>query len=326
MPTDLRGEAVTGPLQNYSIEYRNRRFYADQVFPFIDNVPINAKIWKYNKGDMFRLIDGDIIRYPGTEAKRGEKRGTYTNIHTIPYAFAAEVTDEDRSYANFMNTPPLSPDMKALRYCNNQILLQREYRVSSLIQGTTWSGGNNDAEGGWTVATGSTFEADVFLAVNTIVAATACDPMNLKMIMDYKTATIVTRDVDLLEKYKYVKDGKMPLSWLAQLFGIGEVISAGSRYNTDDETYAGTDWVGKYFWESNTGKGGAFLYYWPDEVGLDMLTAGGIFRTGQGEGAQQVYTFREPGKHQDVYEVGEETDEVAICADLGYLWTDTHTT
>ncbi len=41
---------------------------------------------------------------------------------------------------------------------------------------------------------------------------------------------------------------------------------------------------------------------------------------------RRTSTWREKSKHQDVYEVAEETDIVQVCADAGYMWADTYAT
>jgi hypothetical protein len=67
-----------------------------------------------------------------------------------------------------------------------------------------------------------------------------------------------------------------------------------------------------------------FLYVRPQKVGLKMLSAGGQARKKYDNGlARRTTTWREASKHQDVYEVAEETMILQIGADLGYLWKDT---
>ena len=47
---DVKGAMVAGPLANVSVQYKNRSYIADQVYPIIERVPAKAKILIYKKG------------------------------------------------------------------------------------------------------------------------------------------------------------------------------------------------------------------------------------------------------------------------------------
>ena len=95
MPQPNANEMVVrGPLASISLAYRNHSYIADRVFPIIDGVSAKQKILKYLKGAWFRDEAG--IRGPGARANRGGFPTSWVNITPAEYAFAKEVTDEDR--------------------------------------------------------------------------------------------------------------------------------------------------------------------------------------------------------------------------------------
>src|SRR4030042_2479131 len=89
---------VAGPLQNVSVAYRNTSYIADRVFPIIDKIAPKAKIARYLKGAWCRDEAG--IRGPGARANRGGYPVDYLSVATKEYAFAKEVTDEDRRFVS----------------------------------------------------------------------------------------------------------------------------------------------------------------------------------------------------------------------------------
>src|SRR4030065_1573303 len=91
---DSRDLIVGGPLPNISLAYRNKSYIADRVFPIIDRVSPRAKIARYLKGAYFRDEAG--IRGAGARANRGGYEVDMISLNTKEYAFAKEVTDEDR--------------------------------------------------------------------------------------------------------------------------------------------------------------------------------------------------------------------------------------
>src|SRR4030065_1888360 len=93
---NVRDLIVAGPLSDVSIVYRNQVYIGDKVFPIIDKVSPKAKIARYLKGAWFRDEAG--IRGPGGRANRGGYPVDLISLSTKEYAFAKEVTDEDRRF------------------------------------------------------------------------------------------------------------------------------------------------------------------------------------------------------------------------------------
>ncbi|MBV6343461.1 hypothetical protein [Candidatus Magnetobacterium casense] len=313
---------VAGPLANVSVAYRNRSYIADRVFPVIDNISPKAKIARYLKGAWFRDEAG--IRGPGGEAMRGGYPVDLLSISTKEYAFAKEVTDEDRKFANSQGAPPLKPDQDALEFCADKIDLSKERRVASMILAGTWSGvAGEDAAGLWAPNDATnTFIADVLARIETIRAATGLRP-NV-MVMDFGTYNTLKKLDALLDRIKYTQRGILTVDLIAAMFDLDEVLLGEAIYSSAKETKAGTDWTSVNVWEKTATKGSAFLYYRPSSPGLKTPSAGYQARVAYDDGGiRRSTTWREPARHQDVYEVAEETDIVQTGTDLGFLWYDT---
>lgn len=325
MPQPGQEIVIAGPLQNVSIGYRNRLYVADRVFPLIPNVPPEAKIARYLKGAWFR--DEATMRGPGGEAGRGGYPIDFIDVILKEYAFAKEVTDEDRTLAASQGAAPLQPDQDGIEFAQDKILLKREVRVAALIKASVWSGvaaGGTDAGGTWAAGAGNTFLADVKAKKALIQSATGFIPNCL--LIDNGTYNSLTEESTILDKIKYTQKGVLTAELMAAVLDLDEVIVAGAVTSTAKELKTGLDFTAARIWEVNATKGMAFLYYRPPSPGLKIPSAGYIARGGdtQGfKGGMRLTTWRENSRHQDVYEAAEKLDIVACGLDVGYMWKDT---
>jgi len=323
---EVKEEITAGPLQNVSIAYRNKDYIGDRIFPILDGADPKAKVYKYRKGAWFRDEAG--IRAPGARARRGGWVITPVSISTNEYAFAKEVTDEDRRFARLKSTPPLQPDTDAVEFCSDKIALNKERRVAALIKDSTWMDGNAtgaDAEGGWAAGGSNTFLADITTGRKTIQLNTGFDP-NVLMI-DYQTFLSLKEESTILDKIKHTQRAVFGADLLAALLELEEVLVGRAIYSTAEETAAGDDFTGTRIWEVTADKGMGFLFYRAPKLGLKVATAGMQVRIAYESGQlRRLSSWREAAEHQDVYESAEETDIVATCSDLGYKWKDTYAT
>lgn len=327
MDPNVKEQIVAGPLAGVSIAYKNRDYIADRVFPILDGSDPRAKITKYLKGAWFRDEAG--IRAAGTEARRGGYKVTFVSVATDEYAYAKEVTDEDRRFAKSKNAPVLQPDQDAIEFATDKIDIKKEIRVSSLIKDTTWVDGNaagEDAEGLWAPAGATnTFLADITTGKKAIQGATGVDPNCL--VIDYATYLALKEVSAIQEKIKYTQRGVFGTDLLAALLDLDEVLVGKAIYSSAVEAADGSDFTAARMWEVNATKGMGFLFYRAPKLGLKSYTSGAQVRIAYENGsARRTSTWREQSKHQDVYEVAEETDIVAVCSDLGYKWCDTYAT
>lgn len=315
-----RAMIVAGPLANVSVAYRNHGYIADRVFPIIDKVSNKAKIARYLKGAWFRDEAG--IRAPGTRANRGGYPTDYIDISTAEYAFAKEVTDEDRNAVKVAGGPPLRPDQDAIEFATDKVDLKKERRVASLVLTGTWSGvAGEDAEGGWTAGDGNTFIDDVETRIETIRKNTGVRPNRL--VLSANAMPELKQESTLLDRIKYTQRGVVTAELIAAMLKLDEVLIGDAIYSSAEETRAGDDFTSVDIWEKNAGKGSAFLFYTPPRPGLKTPSAGYQARVAYEDGQiRRTTTWRENAEHQDVYEVAEETDIVQVGADLGFLWYD----
>ena len=327
MDPNVREQIVAGPLQNVSIAFRNEEYIGDRVFPILDGADPKAKISIYQKSDWFRDEAG--IRAPGTRANRGGYKMTDVSIATKEYAFAKEVTDEDRRFAKSKNSPPLQPDQDAIEFATDKVDLKKEIRIASLVTAGTWADGNvagEDAEGLWSPAGNTnTFLADITKARKSIKSKTGRNANVL--VIDEATFWALQECEAILDKIKYTQRGVFGADLLAAMLKLDEVLIGSAIKNTAKETKAGTEFTGVNIWEINAGKGMGFLFHRPKKLGLKVATAGIQVRIAYEDGGpRRTSTWREAAEHQDVYEVAEETDITLVHADLGYLFKDTYAT
>lgn len=323
---NVKGEIIAGPLAGVSIAYRNMDYIADRVFPILDGADPKAKITKYRKGAWFRDEAG--IRAAGTRARRGGYPLTSVSVSTDEYAFAKEVTDEDRRFAKSQGAPVLNPDQDAIEFATDKIDLRKEIRVADLITAGTWadgSSGGEDAEGLWSPAgETNTFLADITTGKKKIKE---CGIIANCLLIDYATYLSLKEADDILQKIKYTQRAVFGAELLAALLELDEVLVGKAIKSTAEETKAGDDFTAANIWEVNAAKGMGFLFYRPKRLGLKVPTAGVQVRIAyENGGPRRVSTWREKAEHQDVYEVAEETDIVQVSADCGYLWKDTYAT
>ncbi len=318
---DGRELVVAGPLQNVSIAYRNGAYVGDRVFCLIDNAPPDAKIARYLKGAWFR--DEADIRAPGTRAKRGGYPVDYIDVAAKEYAFAKEVTDEDRRYAKVQGAPPLRPDQDAIEFAADKIDLKKERRIASLVLTGTWSGvAGEDAAGLWAAGGSNTFITDVETRIETIRQNTGLRPNVL--LLSANNLPELKKESTVLDRIKYTERGIVTAALIAAMFELDEVLIGDAIYSTAKETKAGTEFTGANVWEKNATKGSAFLFYRPRAAGLKTPCPGCQVRVPYESGQPRRSTsWRESPEHQDVYEVAENTCIVQTGADLGFLWYDT---
>lgn len=323
---NLRGMVVAAPLQRISIEYRNPEYIGTRVFP---NLPLDdprALIPRHERGAWFR--DEAQHRAPGAQAVRGGYTLAYDPIHTVEYAFAQEVTDEDRRSAQSRNAPPLAPEQTAISYCADRIDLRKELAVAAAVKGTTWLDGNaggEDAEGGWAASTGNTIFDDIDKAKDAISSQTGRMPNVL--LLDYKTYQALGKSADLLDRIKHTQRGIFTRDLLAAVLEVDEILVGRAVYTTEKEKHPDTGLPLTKIWEINPGKGMAFLFYRAPNISLRMVTAGLIPQLNYAGGSpRRTTTWREDAKHQDVYEVAEEFEVKTVCPDAGWLWKDTFAT
>jgi len=323
---NIQEQTVRGFVQDASIFFINKDYIADKVAMIKDKVSKVAKITKYRPGDWFR--DEAQVRAPGTRAQRGTHVLDEVNIDPLQFAFAKEITDEDVKAEGDFNTPPINLQMDAVQFSSDKIDLKKEKRVSQLIKDTTWADGNaagEDVAGLWAPSGSNTFLADIRNGKATVRDKTGMIPNVL--VIDYTTFESLIEEATVLDKIKHTRLGVLTEDLLAGILGLEQVLVAKAIENTANEVSGADSFTSSNIWETNAGKGGAFLFVRPPRMGLKVAAAIGQFRVAMPNGqGRQTRTWREPAEGQWVYESAEDTDIVALHANLGYQFIDTFLT
>lgn len=312
-----------GPLAQVSVAYRNAEYVGDRVFPLLDVDDPKAKITLYDKGAWFR--DEAEIRGPGARANRGGYPVSYASVATKEYAFAKEVTDEDRRFVGAQGAPPLKPDQDAVEFCADKIDLSKERRIAAMIFAGTWCGvaTGEDAAGLWAPNDATnTFVEDVETRIETIRSNIGRRPNVL--LVSANTFAKLRQVTAVQNRIAYVERAIITPNVLAALFGLEECLVAGAIYSSAVEKKDGTDFTSVNIWEPTATKGAACLFYRPASPGLKTPAPGYQVRVRYEDGQiRRTAMWREAAEHQDVYEVAEETDIVQTGSYGLFLWKDT---
>jgi len=320
---NVRELMVSAPLQNVSIQYRNKSYIADSVFNLVKAAP-KASILIYRRGGFLR--NQAEMRAAGTRAVRSGFNATTTPIVTNEYALAKEVTDEDRRNVQYDGSPPLKPQIDAIEFCSDAIDLSRELLVANAVvaAGTGWNGEANgeDVTGLWAAGAGNTFIEDIETGIETVRSNTGIRPNTL--MLSANTYVELKQESTVLARIQYVERGIVSADLIAALFDLDIVIIGDCIYNSSEEAQDGSDFTATNVWEQNAGKGSAFLFYRPSSPGLKVPAAGYTCYSPYENGARRrVTTWREPAEHIDVYESAESIGVYQTGAYLGKLFTDT---
>ena len=313
---------VAAPLANISIAYRNASYIADRVFPIIDKIAPDAKIARYLKGAWFR--DEADVRGPGARAKRGGYPIDYITVATKEYAFAKEVTDEDRRFSSVQGAPPLKPDQDAIEFATDKVDMKKERRVASMITAGTWSSvAGEDAAGLWVAERRHQH----------VLGRRECAHRNHPQ----QHGPQAQRAADG-SRHLHGRQGTDGRDRPHPLRAAGDCLGpADSRHSRGGRGPGGRgrlfDRQGdqgrhRLYRRQHLGEkrdqGISVSFYRPSAPGLKIPSAGYQARVAYENGQpRRTTTWREAAEHQDVYEVAEETDIVQTGSDLGFLWYDT---
>ncbi len=329
MPT-TQDQHVNAALSAVSMAYRNGAYIADQVFPAVPVSKQSDYYYVYKKGSWFRDEAG--LRAPGTRARRGGYVLSKDQYFCNEYAFAKEVTDEDRKNADDV----LEPEITAVEFATDKVALRKERLVASMcMDGSLWEK-SKDVNGSWQAGEGNTFLNDMESAIGEVRGLTGMEPNVL--VLDDDTFRQIRRESTVLDRIKYggtnVDPARVTARMIAAVFGLDDVLVGKAIYSDANENADGSDFSGRDIWEVNRDKGSAFLFYRPVSPGRKVPSAGYCFtwtkhteavnEQARSSGSfRMVQTWREEAEHQDVYEASECFDPKITGEDLGYLFYDT---
>ena len=294
----LRDFHVDRALTNMSLAYSNEMYVANQVAPV---VPVNYKsdvYFKFDESAFFRRRAK--ARAPGTRSQRADYSLSTASYICMSYALAKEIPDEVRRNAD----APLRPDVTAVNFVTDGLMLDMEKRIADLTTGgsglwaysdtpsTQWSSDTSDPYG------------DINTLKSNIIQQIGRMP-NVA-VMSWDVWQNLENHPDLLDRVKYTRPGAvLDPSDVGRWFGFDRVLVGYSIYDVALE-----------------GQTASKLYLWGDGFWAGYVTSGpaleeptAIYTFKWGD--RVVRRFREDQERQDIIDAEEYTDEVITASIAG---------
>jgi len=234
---------VDAILTNASVAYIQSadNFIANKVFPIVPVDKQSDLYFKYTKEDWFR--DDARLRADGAEAATSGYGLTTDNYYANVYAIKKVVGDQ--TMANFDN--PLDPMRDAAKFTAQLILNRMENQfVSDFIQtgvwGTDYTGVAGTPSTGefkqWSDLANSDPIQNIEDGKAKILSTTGFEAN--KLVLGYDVYKTLRNHPDIIDRVKYTGRDVPDTTYLAQLFGVDEVLVAKAVKNTAAEGQTGS--------------------------------------------------------------------------------------
>jgi len=234
---------VDAILTNASVAYIQSadNFIATKVFPIVPVDKQSNLYFKYTKEDWFR--DDARLRADGSEAATSGYGLSTDNYYADVFAVKKAVGDQ--TMANFDN--PLDPMRDAAKF-TSQLLLNRlenqfvsDY-ITTGVWGTDYTGVSGTPTGTqfkqWSDLANSDPIQDIELAKAQIMSTTGFEPN--KLVLGYDVYRVLRNHPDIIDRVKYTGRDVPDTQYLAQLFGLDEILVAKAVKNTANEGQTGS--------------------------------------------------------------------------------------
>jgi len=233
---------VDAILTNSSVAYIQAadNFIANKVFPIVPVDKQSDLYFKYTKEDWFR--DDARVRADGAEAVTSGYGLTTDSYYADVYAVKKAIGDQ--IMANFDS--PLDPLRDAAKFTAQLILNRMETQfvtdyVTTSVWGTDYTGvaGAPDAYEfkQWSDTANSDPISDIEAAKTTILSTTGFEAN--KLVLGYEVYSVLRNHPDIIDRVKYTGRDVPDTQYLAQLFGLEEVLVAKAVKNTAVEGQTG---------------------------------------------------------------------------------------
>jgi len=294
---------VDAAMTQFSLEYRNSGFVADQVFPFT----------KVNKESDYYFVYGreqymipETIRGPSSEYNRVSATLSTVQYSCQEYGLEIPIDDRERDNAD----APLNPDKEATELATKLLLLAWEKRVIDIVTSTSLITQNTTLSGTdqWSDYTNSDPLGDIDTGAQTILKAIGEPPNTL--IMGREVFDKLKWHPDITDLVKYTQKAVVTPDLLASCLSLDRCLVAHSIYNTAKE--GATESI-SFLWGKK-----ALLAYIDPNAGVRGMTLGKSFGTKD----RLVERYREDKIRSDVVRALHIVDEKLICANAGYLIAD----
>jgi len=264
---------VDAILTNASVAYIQSadNFIANKVFPIVPVDKQSDLYFKYTKEDWFR--DDAQVRADGAEAAVAgyglETDSYFADVYAVKKAIG------DQLMANFDS--PLDPLRDGAKFTAQLILNRMEAQfVSDFIKTGVWGSDYTGVSGTptgdqfkqWSDLANSDPIQDIEAGKTRILSTTGYEAN--KLVLGYDAYTVIRNHPDIIDRVKYTGRDVPDTQYLAQLFGLDEVLVAKSVKNTAKEGQTGV--FGFTFGKS------ALLVHSAPNPGLLMPSAGYSFQ------------------------------------------------
>lgn len=311
---------VDAILTNASVAYIQSadNFIANKVFPIVPVDKQSDLYFKYTKEDWFR--DDAKVRADGAEAATAGYGLTTDSYFADVYAVKKAIGDQ--LMANFDS--PLDPLRDGAKYTAQLIMNRMEAQfVEDFIQTGIWA---NEYVGVSGTPTGNEFKQwsdlansdpiqDIEEAKSDILGSTGYEAN--KLVLGYEVYKTLRNHPDIIDRVKYTGRDVPDTQYLAQLFGLDEVLVAKAVKNTAAEGQTGA-------FSFTFGKSALLVHSAPNP-GLLMPSAGYSFQwRGVSEGLGLTVGTKQYRLEQNAATYVESQiafDNKLVAADLGAFWS-----
>lgn len=302
-PSDVH---VNQPLTNFALQFRNRAFVAEQVFPV---VPVMKESDVYYTFSREELRDVDTLRAAGALAKEVEwipGTATYT---AQEYALRHLLPDRIVNNADSPVRPRLNTTAKLMKW----LMLGIEKRVQAIAQNTANTVATVASNPKWD-GTSPTIEKDIDTARDTIRNNAGVEPNCILLAENVKD--VVKRDSTLRDLIRYVinlgagnrdllMNGELP----PVMFNLA-IIIAGA---TEDTSKIGQSSSVAKVWGDSVP-----VFYRESSVSLDAISWGYIMRVQN----QIVKSYRDEHRNGEYIEASIIQAEQLVTSNAAVLITD----
>ena len=288
---------VNRPLTNVSIAYRNAQYIADQVFPMVQVQKKSDQYFVFPKQAWYR--NRSAPRAPGTKFPRGDYPLTTASYICVNDALAKEITKEERENAD----APLRPDITAVNFVTDGLMLGLENRVATLVSGSTNWASASTASTQWSSDSSDPW-GNIDTCVDAVVSSIGREP-NVA-VMSWDVWRHLRQHPDFLDRVKYTRPGgRVEPEDLRSWFGFDKVLIGKAIVDSAQE---GATANMSYVWGNDFWCG-----YVTQSPALEEATSGYCFVWGN----RTIETFHYDEEKMDVVAGEWHTAEKITASDAG---------
>ena len=293
-------------LSNLSVQYANEAFIGTRLMPVLTVSELSNIYFKMGKNDRRAIPNAEVgTRSSPNETNETRSTGTYS---CQPYAlmnFVSDLTIKNQD-------APLDEMMDSVASVNDDIDFNTEKKIATLLPTTGNHAASNTVTNSgasqWNSSTGGNPILDIQTAIDACEMGTGAT--KLLGFCGTEVARTLQRHPAMLDLFKYNGQGLVPMTQIAQWFGLDDILVGKARENTANE---GQTAVSARLWGKHFG-----IVRVAETPGKRVACFGFTFRMGD-KVTSQWYDPK-PGMSGGYYnKVGVAEDYKVVANDTGYL-------